>query len=91
MKMRIEVELNGTDANPWLRYGLRQNPFPQIARAEYAAACIRLQKLGGDPIPDTDYIRTTLAGFSEEFITLCCARFRKGERVKFGVAFEEAS
>lgn len=28
MKLHLNVELNGTDKNPWHQIGLTQNPFP---------------------------------------------------------------
>lgn len=87
--MKILVELNGTDKNPYHKLGLTQNPLPQIPRAEYTPQILKLQKLGGDPIPDTDYIRQVLAGWSEEFIELCCKQFKKGEMVKFYAVFNE--
>ncbi len=86
---RITVTLNGTNYNSWHRYGLNQNPFPQIARAESGAGDRALASLNGDPIPDTDHIRRVLAGkVSEELVDLCCARFVKGERVRFIVKWE---
>jgi hypothetical protein len=85
--MRLIVALNGTSENPWHRIGLTQNPFPQIAKYEVAEACVRLQSLGGDPIPNVKYIRDKLKGFSEEFIDLCCKNYRPGEFVKFDVEF----
>jgi hypothetical protein len=87
----LKVELNGTDENPYHRFGQSQNPFPQIARAEYTRDVLRVQSLGGDPIPDADYIREKLKGMSEEFIELCCKMFKKGEIVKFTVFFPEKS
>lgn len=87
--MQITVRLNGTDTNPYSKWGLRCNPFPQIGRAEYDAAERRLNSLGGEPIPDTDYIRHTLKGFSSEFIELCCSNFRKGEYIEFLVNFPD--
>lgn len=86
-KVILRVELNGTDENPWHRMGLTQNPFPQIAKAEYDSKCLHLQALGGNPIPDTDYIRNHLKGWNEEFIELCCSKFEKGKVVKFRVEF----
>lgn len=83
--MKLVVELNGTNVNPWHRIGLKQNPFPQIAKAEYAGAVHRVQKLGGDPIPNTAYIRETLVGFSDEFVALCCAKYIPGKTVRFAV------
>lgn len=87
--MRIVVVLNGTDENPFHRWGLRQNPFPQLGIAEYDKACLVVQSLGGDPIPNTDYIRERLEGFDPEFIELCCREFRKGETVRFSVYWDE--
>ncbi len=87
--MKFEVVLNGTDKNPFHRFGLSQNPFPQVAKYEVAPHLLHLQKLGGDPIPDEDYIRRHLEGWSPEFIEGCCQRFRKGELVKFIVTFPD--
>src|SRR5689334_15285804 len=86
IEMQIRVELNGTKVNHWHKLGLTQNPFPQIARAEYTGACIRLQSLGGDPIPEgraAAYIRERLEGFTEEFINLCIQQYRPGAMVRF--------
>lgn len=85
--MRFKVALNGTDENPYYRFGLSQNPFAQDAK--YSECLLRVQKLGGDPIPNEEYIRETLKGFSEEFIDGCCERFRKGEYVEFFVEFPD--
>jgi TorA maturation chaperone TorD len=48
---------------------------------------LHLARLDGDPIPDTDYIRNHLRGWSPEFIELCCKQFRKGELVAFDVVW----
>lgn len=87
-RITFTVRLNGTDTNPFEKMGLTQNPFPQIAEYEFAGGCLQLQKLGGPPIPDTNYIREVLNGFSEEFIEGCCQRFKKGEMVTFNVYFD---
>lgn len=87
--IKIRVELNGTSENPWHKMGLTQNPIPQLAKYELDRACLIVQKLGGDPIPNTDYIRETLKGFSPEFTELCCAKFVPGETVKFEVYWED--
>lgn len=79
------VRLNGTGTNPWHGLGLTQNPFPELARHEYAGPLLHLARLGGDPIPDVAFIREYLAGWSQEFIELCCERFRPGEMVEFKV------
>lgn len=91
--MKLKVQLNGTDANPWHRYGLRCNPFPQTGDARYDGACMRLQELGGDPIPQEiaeKYIRTQLEGFAPEFVDLVLGRYVPGEMIEFEVAFPEA-
>ena len=91
-QIRFAVSLNGTATNPWRKYGLTQNPFPAVARHEYAAASLRMQSLGGDPIPHDraeQYIRERLTGFSEEFAALCVEKFKPGEYVTFTVTFEE--
>lgn len=88
--MTLKVKLNGTTSNPYHQYGLRQNPFPQIAKAEYLEAVLRVQSLGADPIPHNNsekYIRRILVGFSEEFISLCVRQFIPGEMVSFDVTF----
>ena len=87
--MKFTVTLNGTDENYWHKLGLTQNPFPLIPQAELYAQSMILSKLGADPIPDTDYIRDALKGWSSEFVELCCKMFKKGEIVRFTVSFPE--
>ena len=86
--MILRVNLNGTAVNPFERYGLKQNPFPQIAKAELDGAMRQLNRLGAEPIPPGNYkehIREVLAGWSEEFIEGCIARYMPGQMVKFDV------
>jgi hypothetical protein len=83
--MILKFTLNGTDENPYHKWGLKQNPFPQIAKYEYMAACRQLNKLGGDPIPNTDYIRAVLEGWSQEFVDKVCESFVPGEIVRVSV------
>lgn len=85
--MKLSIALNGTDENPYHRMGLKQNPFPQLGMQEYDGICLHLQKLGADPIPDIDFIKNHLNGWSEEFIDLCCRMFKKGEMIEFEVSF----
>jgi hypothetical protein len=61
-KFQFEVVLNGTDTNPYHKYGLEKNPFPQIARYEYTAHMLHIAHLGGDPIPDTELYSGTFEG-----------------------------
>ena len=85
----LRVVLNGTNENPFHRMGLKQNPFPQIARYEVAAQCLHLQVLAGDPIPNTDFIRQHLKGWSQEFVDLLCQEFCPGVYVSFTVEFPD--
>ena len=88
--MKMIVRLNGTDTNPYIELlGLPCNPFPQIAKYEYQRECMKVQELGANPIPDTDYIRKHLKGFSHEFVELCCECFRKGQYIEFEVAWKD--
>ncbi len=87
--MKILVSLNGTEENPYAAWGLKQDPFPQLGKAEYDRHCLHLQKLGGDPIPNVDYIRRHLHGWSQEFVELCCREFRPGEYTVLEVEFPE--
>jgi hypothetical protein len=90
MKYTLRVALNGTEKNPFHQWGFTHNPFPQIATAQYAPFCMRVQELAGDPIPDIAYIREKLKGWHPDFVQRCCSEFRKGEYVKFRVTWEEA-
>lgn len=87
--MQIRVDLNGTGENPYARWGLSQNPFPQIASAETDMHLRHLAKLGAEPIPDADYIRHHLKGWSQEFIDLCIRQYRQGEYVSFNVEIRQ--
>jgi hypothetical protein len=85
--IRLTVRINGTDTNPWARYGLRQNPFPQVAKHELLAGERMLASLDGEPVTTTQDIRDRLAGCSAELIELCIAQWRPGERVEFDIVF----
>ena len=88
--MQLRVALNGTNENPWIKYGLTQNPFPQTAKMEHDDACLRLQALSGEPIKNMDQIRKQLDGyFSPEFIELCCEKFAPGYMIKFLVEWKD--
>jgi hypothetical protein len=90
MPTTMTVSLNGTDTNPFYKFGLTQNPFPQLARMETDAQVLRLQALGADPIPNTAFIREWLAGYcTEELIDLCVARFKPGELVHFDITWRD--
>ena len=86
-RIELNVTINGTDMNPWHRFGLRQNPFPQIGKAEYAAGESKLASLDGDPVRTADDIRERLAGFDPEFVEGVIQRWRPGRRVRFKIVF----
>jgi len=92
-RLTLKVSLNGTGDNPFQRYGLHCNPFPQLGRGkEFDPFERRVAQLGGAPIPHDAYqayIREKLEGFSEEFVELCIARFVPGEYVTFRIVFPE--
>jgi hypothetical protein len=85
--IKFTVRLNGTAVNPYARFGLKQNPFPEVAEAEYAPHVLHLQALGGEPIPDEAHIRRHLKGWPKEFVDELCRRFTPGEMVAFEVSF----
>lgn len=85
----LVITINGTTENRWLRYGMRQNPFPQLGKAEYDAGERMLASLDGDPITSADDIRARLPGFDREFVEGCIARYRPGERVRFTISFPD--
>lgn len=84
----LRVSLNGRDTNPFHKWGLTQNPFSQIGKTELDGHALHLAALGGDPIPNTDYIREHLKGWDPEFVDLCCQAFQKGEYVQFSIRFD---
>jgi hypothetical protein len=86
-RIELNVTINGTDINPWHRFGLRQNPFPQIGKAEYAAGEGKLASLDGDPVRTADDIRERLAGFDPEFVEGVIKRWQPGRRVRFKIVF----
>lgn len=74
----VTVTINGTEQNPYEKFGLKRNPF---SKGHVAT----LDKLRTGPIRTTAQIREILKGFSEEFILLCCQQSIPGEVVKFSV------
>lgn len=86
------VDLNGTDTNPYERWGLRCNPFPQLARYEWTQAEMALNTLGGEPLKGPEDIRSRLAGvgFDGWFIDGLCERFRKGVMVRVHLHWPES-
>jgi len=87
--MRITVTLNGSNDNPWHGIGLNANPFPQIARAEFAGANRMLRELDSEPLKSADDIRRILNGCDQAFIDLCVQQFKPGERIAFQVEWPE--
>ena len=80
--IELNVTINGTGINPWHRFGLRQNPFPQLGKAEYAAGERQLASLDGNPVRTADDIRERLAGFGPAFVEGVIQRWQPGRRVR---------
>lgn len=88
--LRLVVKINGTDKNPWHKMGMKSNPFPQLAIAEFDKAEMQVNSLDGDPITSPEDIRERLKGFSESFIQLCIDHYKPGERITFAVRFRRS-
>lgn len=86
---RFTVRLNGTKENPYLKLGLKRNPFPQVPRMEYMPLNNLLGKLAAEPIRDVQHLQELLKGATPEFIQGCCERFRPGEMVEFDITFPD--
>lgn len=92
--MKITIILNGTDTNPFLKYGLLMNPFPAIPKRQYAAVNLALARLAAEPLSGPDDIRRILepvvtGAAGEQLIAACCEMFKKGERVEFDVTYPD--
>jgi hypothetical protein len=89
--MEVIVVLNGTNQNPYERYGMRRNPFHAIPYADqrFAAANEILADLDANPIRNVEDLRRRLDGCTAEFIELCTGRYQRGKRVKFSVYFPD--
>lgn len=85
--IEFKVVLNGTYENPYHKLGLEMNPFPQIGDSRFDETPIKI--LAATPILNAAHIRKVLKGFDKEFVTECCKRFKKGERVEFAVSFPD--
>jgi len=83
----LTVTINGGTKNPWHRLGLKQNPFPQLGRAEFNRGERQLNSLDGDPIKSEQDLRDRLVGFDPHFINGCVRRWKPGKRVRFLVTF----
>ena len=79
--MILRFTLNCTVINPFTKWGLKQNPFPQFGKAELNAAMMQLNSLGGEPLMGMEDIATRLKGWDPEFIEACQDRFTPGTMV----------
>lgn len=74
--------VNGTDKNPYEKWGFRFNPLPQHGKQELARADLMMQSLA-EPIKSADDIRQRLNGCDKDFVERIIATFYKpGEMVK---------
>ena len=84
--LTVKVRLNGTSENSYKKlYGLKQNPFPQIATAESSALDWLINNLAAEPISDEAHLRERLTGAHPEFVELCVKHFKPGERTEFTI------
>ena len=88
-KLEWDFYINGTDTNPYNKWGLEQNPFPQHGKYELQRHDLALQSLGGPPIRRAEDIRTRLRGlFTTQFIESVVARYQPGKIVHCTVTCE---
>ena len=85
----LKVTINGTGKNPWHRFGLSKNPFPQLGKAEWVSGEMQVASLDGDPVTGPEDIRARLSGFSAEFVNLCVNNWEPGKRVRFLVTWPD--
>lgn len=84
----LVVTINGTDSNPFARWGMRQNPFPQVSTSQAPiGGQLALASLGGEPVTSEQDIRDRLTGFAPDFIEGVIARWVPGQIVKFTITF----
>jgi hypothetical protein len=81
----LKVYINGTDTNRWHKYGMKVNPFPQVAKLEWQQIDSMINHLDGDPIKSEEELLERLKGFSPKFIDLCKQHYKPGERTSFRV------
>lgn len=91
--IEVTVTLNGTGVNPFLEWGLRRNPFPQIGRAEYDHVDRQINELAATPMADAEALRAWLTErrMDPKFIDLCCSLYKPGETVRFRIHFPEGT
>lgn len=80
---RIIVTINGTDTNPFAKWGMTHNPFPQLGAAETDGFESIVARLDGEPVTGPEDIRKRLKGCAPAFIEGCVQRYQPGERVRF--------
>lgn len=83
-KYELVVHLNGTDTNPYAKFGLKHNPFPQYQDLDMDMQ-MKIAALGGEPIKSVFDLRVRLDGFQDAFINACINRFVPGKLIVFGV------
>ncbi len=75
--------INGTDKNPFDKYGLLQNPFSSVAKAEYDRIALTLNSLGGEPIKSEADIHQRLGNrVSREVREIICQHYKPGKNVE---------
>jgi len=83
----LEFTINGTDTNPYARWGLRCNPFPGTPYHELMRGAMQLNSLGGEPIRSAADIRERLRGFEPAFVERVIRAWRPGKIVAISLTF----
>jgi hypothetical protein len=88
--VELTFPINGTDTNPYAKWGLRWNPFPGVPYHELQRGAMQLNSLGGEPIRSADDIRERLRGFEPAFVERVIRAWRPGKLVHIHLTFPRA-
>jgi hypothetical protein len=79
----FHFSINGTDTNPYEKYGLLRSPFSSVAKAEYDGISLALNALGGEPIKSESEIHERLGKrVSRELKEIICKYYKPGKNVE---------
>jgi len=89
-QITLRVTINGTDVNPYHKLGLKQNPLPQLGKAEYDYICQKLNLLEATPMKSKEELRAWLKKegcHDGQFVDLCLQHYERGKRTRFYISF----
>jgi len=84
----FKVRVNGTKEYLYGAYGLKCNPFPQVAKHEYSKLNSVLMELE-KPIKDKEHLLKILKGGNKEFVELCLRYYEPGKVTEFIIKLPE--